>query len=689
MGPRCLLLLFVFFGVVSHAQQLDIVDFIRITADLEIDRSEKSVKGQVQLTAMIKQPVDSIYLDANEMEILSVTSPGISVRSSEGKIWIIGSFRADRQLDISFSYRATPSQTLYFFGDQVWSQGQGKYTSHWLPSLDDMNDKVEFDLSFTINDEDGFMDIVSNGNEIKRIRENGQLTVGFDMEKPMSSYLVAVAAGPFQRQEFDSGSGINNKLYYLQEDEVYFESTYRWSREIFDFLEEEIGMAYPWTDYKQVPVRDFLYAGMENTTATLFSQAFVTDSIGFADRNYVNVNAHELAHQWFGNLVTETSGDHHWLHEGFASYYALQAEKKLFGSEYYYWKLLQSAEQLQLLSDEGKGQSLLDPGASSLTFYEKGAWALHQLRTLVGDESFKAAILKYLTDHSYGNVSTSDFIAAVKANTLVDIDPWYRNWLEQSAFPAEEAYNVLKQEKIVQQYFEVSALRAKPLAEKQKDLERFLSIPDDYSGQEAIYQLSGEVGPKVRELYRIGLSSGNLMVRQAVALSLERIPDPLKEDYETLLEDPSYVTREAALYHLWYSFPLDRQRFLDKMDGQMGFQNRSLRQLWLVLALATTDYRQGNRGALIKELRDYTMPDYSFEIREGALEYLHQLQAHDDQSLKSLVDACMHPNWRFRKAARGMLKEAIGTPAYRTKLVEMLGRLKEDQKKYLESVLGE
>ena len=90
-----------------------------------------------------------------------------------------------------------------------------------------------------------------------------------------------------------------------------------------DELKKEIGVKYPWGNYKQVPVRDFLYAGMENTSATTFSSRYVVDAVGFNDRKYTNVNAHELAHQWFGDLVTAESSKHHWLQEGFATYYAL------------------------------------------------------------------------------------------------------------------------------------------------------------------------------------------------------------------------------------------------------------------------------------------------------------------------------------------------------------------------------
>ena len=688
MGLRLWIAFVLLFCLKSHAQQLDKMDVQRIEASLSIDPVKKLVSGDYRIEITVLQDTDTLYLNANKAEILEGSSNDAMISSSEDRIWMTAAFTAGQTIELSFKYQMKPSQTLYFMGDQIWSQGQGKYTSHWLPSLDDMNDKIEFDLRFSVPDPRKELDIISNGREVERIRENGQLTVGFDMENTMSSYLVALAIGPFKHKQFTSESGISNQLYYLPRDEDRFEPTYRWSKEIFDFLEEEIGFAYPWSNYKQVPVRDFLYAGMENTTATIFSEAFVTDSLGFTDRNYVNVNAHELAHQWFGNLVTEESGDHHWLHEGFASYYALQAERSIFGDEYYYWKLLQSAEQLQSLSDQGQGQSLLDASASSLTFYEKGAWALHQLRSLIGEEAFKKSIIQYLQDHRFANVKTSNFLDAVRANTLIDIGQWERTWLDQSAFPASEAYDVLKGQAVIQQYFEASALRVKPLDKKTDDLKRILSLPDDYSGQEAIFQLSEEVGPQVRELYRIGFESGNLMVRQAIALSLERIPNPLKDQYETLLDDPSYVTREAALYHLWFSFPTERDRFLDKMDGQFGFQNKSLRHLWLVLAIATTDYRPDKRNSFIGELRGYSSATYSYEIRQSALEYLNQLGAHNSQTLSDLLDACWHPNWRFRKASRDMLKASVANPKYKEILRELAIGLPDERRAYLEAELG-
>jgi Aminopeptidase N len=365
--------------------------------------------------------------------------------------------------------------------------------------MDDMNDKIEFDL--TIAAPIGTT-VMANGSLKSTIEKKGLMYWEWDMQHPMSSYLVAFAIGDFDKKTVISTSGIPIELYYDKEDALKVEPTYRYTKEIFDFFESEIGVAYPWQNYKQVPVRDFLYAGMENTTATIFSEAFVVDSIGFNDRNYVNVNVHELAHQWFGNLVTETEGSHHWLHEGFATYYALLAEKDIYGEDYYYWKLYNSAEQLIELSEQGKGESLLNPKASSLTFYEKGAWALHILKELIGEEVFSKAVQNYLQHYQFKNVTTQDFLNEVKAVTNKDISQWEADWLEQSAFKAEQAYLSLIESEFIRNYFEVTALRRIPFSEKIIQLKTALTFPNDFIGQEAIYQLDGEPISEAIPLYK-------------------------------------------------------------------------------------------------------------------------------------------------------------------------------------------
>ena len=478
-------------------------------------------------------------------------------------------------------------------------------------------------------------------------------------------------------------------MYFTPKDSLKVEPTYRYSKEIFDFLETEIGVPYPWQNYKQVPVRDFLYAGMENTTLTIFSQAFVVDSTGFNDRNYVNVNAHELAHQWFGNLVTEKAGEDHWLQEGFATYYALLAEKEIFGDDYYYWQLYQTAEQLKAMSDEGQGESLLNPKASSLTFYQKGAWALHILRERIGEDAFKLAIKNYLEKYKFKNVATQDFLNEVKNVSDVDISTFEKDWLQQTAFQSEDAYQSLLKSAFIRKYFEISALRAVPFSDKKIQLKTALTFPNDFIGQEAVYQLMDEPLAETLPLYKTAFNSNNLYVRQAIALSLQTIPKELQTEYESLLQDDSYVTMESALYQLWMQFPEKRAAYLNKTKGIEGFQNKNIRQLWLALALLTEGYDNQEKENYISELKHYTSPDYSFEIREKAFEYVNELQLWDTEMLKNLVEATVHPTWRFAKPSKALLNNLLQNEKYHEQ-VKVLGRqVSEGAANYLNSIIKE
>ena len=383
-------------------QQTDSVDFKKVESVILFNQInvDSTVFNSYQVKFSILKNIDSVYLDAINMRFLNVAlnEKPITYKNDGKKLIIYNKFEASTDYTLNFLFFASPKKAMYFVGwdngskKQIWTQGQGKYTSHWLPSIDDMNEKIEFDLSFVAPKD---YQVISNGKMLSKRETPTYNLWEFDMQNPMSSYLVALVIGKYDKKVEYSKSGIPLEMYYYPEDSLKFEPTYRYTREMFDFLEEEIGVSYPWQNYKQVPVKDFLYAGMENTSATIFSDSFVIDSIAFVDKNYVNVNAHELAHQWFGDLVTESSGTHHWLQEGFATYYALLAERDIFGDEYYYWRLYEYSQELLEQDEAGQSTSLLDPKSSSTTFYKKGAWVLHMLREKVGDDDFKLSIKSF------------------------------------------------------------------------------------------------------------------------------------------------------------------------------------------------------------------------------------------------------------------------------------------------------
>lgn len=679
---------FFFLGVSVFSQQLEYVDFKQVDVSLEVVLSEKKVTGVARYSFEIIQSTDTVYLDAVNMKAsLHQSNPSkIKLITGPDKIKLAHKFKAGKTYQVAIEFEAHPKQAMYFFEDEVWTQGQGRNNSHWLPSINNVNDKLIFNFSVTAPDH---LTVLASGKLENTHSVSGDKTQWvYNMQQPMSSYLVAIVAGKFSKHSETSNSGILLEYYLPEDEEDKMEPTFRYTKHMFDFLEQEIGVPYPWQVNKQVAVRDFLHAGMENTTLTIFSKAFVVDSIGFNDRNYVNVNAHELAHHWFGNLITAQSSEHHWLQEGFATYYALLAEREIFGEDYYYWKLYQSAEQLTELSNEGKGEPLIKNGASSLTYYQKGAWALHILRERIGDLVFKQAIQNFLTKHRFSSVTTNDFLKEIQLLTDDDLQWFKDDWLNQTAFRSSQALESLRKSPFMENYLGLSAIAGQPLEQKEALLSRFLDSPvNDYLGQEVVYQMVDVPLTESFPLYKQAFQSNNLYIRQAIAMSLEQIPEDLKTDFETLLDDLSYITREAAFYHLWVNFPEDRFRYLDKMDHQMGFQDKNIRQLWLTLAIVTEDYQNDQKQTFFNELSNYADPKYSFEIRQNVFQYLYGLNGFTYQNLKHLIEACLHHNWRFRNSSRELFNLLLEETETQLLVKNLLDELPEKQKEWVRSKL--
>ncbi|TMM57185.1 M1 family metallopeptidase [Maribacter algarum] len=689
-----LFLFLVFFGWMANAQHQDKVDFIRGEAFIKPYGGLYKITGSITYDFKVLESVDSVFIDAKNMDFLFINLNKKNKKYAyDGKKLIIKNrFKKGSSHQLAIRFQANPTQTLYHVGfddkikgnEQVWTQGQGKYTSHWLPSFDDMEEKIEFDL--TLNG-GSTLDVVANGELIgKNFGGHETFDWKFDMENPMSSYLLGFAISNYDKQELKSKSGIPIQNYYYPHDSLKVEPTYRHTKKIFDFIEQEIGYPYPWQNYKQVPVRDFLYAGMENTTCTIFSDQYVIDSTAFVDKNYVNVNAHELAHQWFGNLVTEKNGNHHWLHEGFATYYAQLAEKEVFGDDHYYWKLYKSLKQLEDVIKRGEGQALTNPEASSLIFYEKGAWALYMLRKQIGDIAFRKGIQNYLEKFKFKNVTIPDFIKEMETTSDEDLSSFTDTWLENESLPFEEAKAQLKKD-------------SESLATLFKMEDEFQKAQSDDIAYVAYWEASNSIHLKKHileqyqtslpeEIYELAFSSDTIPIRQSL-LSARDLPSYLdKEKLESLLEDKSYVTKENALFTLWRSYPKERTKYLDATKNITGLPNKNVRLLWLTLAMLSENYNSPQTKAYFDELSLYTNPQYGFEIRQSAFFYLKEAFGLNDESLTSLVKATEHHAWQFKKFARDLLKELLKDSEYKTRLEKLSTELNSKESRYLKIELN-
>ncbi|WP_300485091.1 M1 family metallopeptidase [Flavobacterium sp.] len=675
----------------SNAQQSEKVDFITLDAAVSFTTETRKIAGDVTYTFQVNSAMDTISIDAQRMDISGVTinNKPVKFKNTGKKIQLFQGYKKGSNT-LKLHYEAQPRQTLYFIGKdedfQIWTQGQGKYTSHWLPSFDDVNEKVIFSFSITF---DNAFEVLSNGVLKHKVTKDNLTTWQYAMEKPMSSYLAMLAIGKFDKKTVTTASGTPLELYLRKADAAKFESTYRYSKEIFDFFEREIGVAYPWKVYRQVPVFDFLYLGMENTTATIFSQDFVVDAIGFNDRTYTNVNAHELAHQWFGDLVTAQSGKHHWLQEGFATYYALLAEKQLFGEDHFNWELYESAENL-IRASKTDTKPILHEKASSLTFYQKGAWALHYLRTQIGEDKFRLAVQNYLRKYAFKNVDTDAFLAEVRNVVDYDTAAFKTLWLENPAFPTEEALAIVKQNPFVKTYLGVVELQDKLLVDKQKQFETLLKSDVFYPvKEEIIYQLENTPFEQNKPLLELAMQSTDLKVRQAISKSLRSIPESFKPQYETLLEDRSYITQEIALKALWAQFPNQRFPLLDQTKDWQGFNDKNLRISWLTLALATPDYQNAEKLKYYEELLHYASPQYESNVRLNALVNLLYLNKSDMNTLRYLVNGTLHHKWQFVKFSKDSIRALLKNEKHREYFQELLPTLPENEKTQLEILLKE
>ena len=684
--------LFLLISSFAFSQQTKFVDFKTVLGKIQINPTERAVSGDVFYAFEVLKAIDTIKIDAQNMDFSDLTLNGKKVNfvNTQKQLQIIFPFKKGKN-KLTLHYLAKPKQTMYFIGSeekdnlQIWTQGQGKNTSHWFPSFDDGNEKVIFNLDISFKNK---YQVISNGKLEFKSEIDGIGVWKYRMQKPMSSYLLMLAVGKYEKRTEYSQSGIPLEMYYEPNDQSRFEPTYRYSKTMFDFLENQIGVKYPWKVYKQVPVRDFLYAGMENTSATLFSTRYVVDSIGFEDRSYTNVNAHELAHQWFGDLVTAESSTHHWLQEGFATYYALLAEKKVYGEDYFYSKLYESAQQLKFASRTDTIR-VLNAKASSLTFYQKGAWALFVLQEAVGEKNFKKAVKKYLKKHSFKSVNTQDFFTEIEKVSSYDLENFSKVWLESSVFNTQQANSLLEKNKTTKVFLEVDRLRSNPLSEKNDFFVKLMKSDIYFTVKEAILnQIKKEKFEDKKELLLLALQTNNRQVRQAVASNLAKIPEDFRVSYEGLLNDQSYQTQEIALFTLWNNFPSRRFQYLDKTKNWNGFNDYNLRTLWLSLALSTPNYAD-NKENLINELIGYSSTNYEATTRQNALENLIAFQLINETVLKNLVNATTHHMWQFSKFGRDNIRKLLKIKEMRVSFERILPDINENERFQLDRLLKE
>jgi aminopeptidase N len=422
------------------------VDMQHLKLEVSFEPQKGLVKGKVTHTFLVLQhEVDSIFLDAPGITFKDVKLDGVITKYKTDNngitIYPGSTLHWDQTHDLVLEYEATPRKGIYFTGwndpnnlsrKQIWTQGQGTDNRHWIPCYDEQNDKLTTEVIATFDKE---YKVLSNGTKLKeKDNGNGTKTWHYKMQKPHTTYLMMLGIGKYEIEERKSATGVPIHLWYYPEYKSRVEPTYRYSVEMFDFFEKEIGVPYGWESYSQIPVQDFMYGAMENTTATLFGDFFLVDERSYLDRNYVSVNAHELAHQWFGDLVTARSAAHHWLQESFATHYNLTYEREVFGQDHFDWARREAVNKALDASRHDK-KPVAHSEAGSVRHYPKGSVVLQMLKYVTSRQAFNRSIKHYLEKHKYQNVDSEDLLVAFHETLGKSLDWFWEEWIYKGGEP--------------------------------------------------------------------------------------------------------------------------------------------------------------------------------------------------------------------------------------------------------------
>ncbi len=418
-----------------------IIDATHLNAEISIDPYKQIVTGKATFRFQpLRFETDSFNLNISDMKIEKVLLDKKPVRyvTKDNTLSVYPeSLERSSKYDLTIQYQSFNPTYLYFSGwddpagikrKQIWAHRP--FT--WLPYLDD---RLTVDMIVTF---DAKYKVFSNGERVSISEVGDSLkTWHYLMNKPHPFFSTALIIGDYEYQPMQAASGLPLEMWYYPDQKDRIEPTYRYMAEMITFFEDEFGLPYPWELYRQAPVVDYLYGAMETTTSTVFGDYMVVNDRAFSERNYINVNAHELAHQWFGNYISHLAPKDVWLTESFATYYAKMFEKSVFGEDYY--QNVRRDEWTETMEAEAKDKYPTGHSQGGRArWYPKGSLILDMLRNVMGDENFKASIKYYLEHYPYQDAETSDFLRSILYATGLSMDWFFEEWIYRGGEPEYE-----------------------------------------------------------------------------------------------------------------------------------------------------------------------------------------------------------------------------------------------------------
>jgi aminopeptidase N len=430
-------------------------DVLHYAIDITVDEKSRSVSGSVTMRIVPLAPLSSCDIDAAEMTISSVelvrTAPAalrFTHASPVLRVMFPAATTAGDTLDIRITYSCRPRNGLYFIAPdtaypdkpwQVWSQGQPEENRYWLPCYDYPNDFATMEMRATVNER--FI-AISNGAllDVSPGPAPGTKTFYWYSAKPFVSYLIALIVGEYAVIE-EKFRHIPVLYYVYEHQKPDAIRSFGRTVDMLTLYSDRLRYEYPWPKYGQVVIADFMYGGMENTSITTLFDETIHSERAHVDYSSDNLVAHEIVHQWFGNLLTCRNWSHAWLNEGFATYFqGLYNEERKGWDEFQYemyshHKAITEADTGIARRATVTNEYVHPTDIFDNRIYGRGASILHMLRFLIGDDMFWRSMQRYVAYYQYQNVVTDDLRRIVEETTKQDVRWFFDQWLPMAGYP--------------------------------------------------------------------------------------------------------------------------------------------------------------------------------------------------------------------------------------------------------------
>ena len=425
-----------------------LVDVRHQKIEVTPDFKARSVRGisTIRFSPIAKAAAE-IQLDAVDLTVSKIESNRAiaSWDNDDRKITILFQepIPPGQEAQVTVHYSASPREGLYFRteamgypagDDHLWTQGEPEKHRHWFPGYDFPNERFTTEVICHVPEE---MTVLSNGNLISDNVKDGVRTVHWHQKKEHVNYLISLVAGHFKKLE-DKHGELPLAFYTPPSMFHVAENSFRDTADILPFLEKEIGVPFPWAKYYNICVTDFIAGGMENTSVTTLSHLTLFSADSENLRTSHRLDAHEVTHQWFGDLLTCKDWSHLWLNEGFATYYTHLYEARKNGEDAKKFGLYKDLERVtgQKSDKPIVWREFSDPWEQfDFRAYPKGSWVLHMLRSQLGPELFQKCIETYVKRYTNQIVETSDLQEVFEELSGRNFDEFFDQWVYHGGTP--------------------------------------------------------------------------------------------------------------------------------------------------------------------------------------------------------------------------------------------------------------